>query len=438
MQHRNTAPLWWLIAPVVALAGCVGQPEQAETKDLTYYRDIKPLIDQKCASCHQPGQIGQGNLTTYDDVRGAASIVKQQVVDRVMPPWLAGQGCNDYQQDHSLTDEEIALISDWVDAGAPAGDAADAPAPTKSEQSLMTRVDLTLDMPIDYEPESTPDDYRCFMVDWPETETKYVTGFGVRPGNNSTVHHVIAYIAPPEHVSIYEELDAADPEPGYACYGGPGGPTDGNTGFFGAWAPGVPPTDFAQGTGIRMAPGSKVVLQMHYNTYGWDGLPDRTAVDLKVDDEVEEEAWFQFFTDPSWVFGGTMTIPAGDPDVAHETQFDPTSFATGGEAFSIYNVGLHMHTRGTSAQTKIIRQDGTEECLLDIPRWDFDWQFGYELASPVHFEPGDQLWLGCHWDNSPAGQTSLGGQPMAPTDLSWGDGTDDEMCLGLMYIAPDA
>jgi mono/diheme cytochrome c family protein len=417
--------------PVVAL-GCAAESEETATP--TYHRDVQPLIEQHCSGCHQPGEIGQGALTSYAEVLARAPAIKAEVVARRMPPWLAAQGCNEYSHDRSLGDDEIALISAWVDAGAPEGDPEDAPERPQKVQQALSRVDRTLTMPVDYAPVREPDDYRCFIVDWPEADVSYVTGVGVRPGNATTVHHVIAFLAPPAKVADYQAMDEAEEGPGYTCYGGPGGTNaEADVGFLAAWAPGMPPSDYPAGTGIRIEPGSKVILQVHYNTITWDGAMDRSEVDVKIDREVTKEARWAFYTNPAWLYGDAMTIPAGDPDVTHSFALDVTPFLGGGP-LDIYQVGLHMHTRGVSASLDIQRADGSESCMLRIPRWDFDWQFPYEMTQPLGFEVGDKLRITCNYDNSPENQPVVDGTPMPPRDISWGEGTDDEMCLSTVYL----
>lgn len=417
----------------VEVAGADG-PGPTANPTVTYYADVKPILDRSCVSCHQDGQIGVGDLTSFETVRPAMSVIVGQVADRIMPPWLAADGCNDYVGDRSLSDEEIATIQTWADEGGPEGDPADDPGVKAPEPTQLARIDHLLTLPEPYMPDaSAADDYRCFVIDFPEEETSFVTGFGVRADNSSTLHHLIAYIAPPSAVSTVEALDAADPGPGYDCFGGPGTGLDSGTDFFGAWAPGVFDRPFAAGTGIRIAAGSKVVVQMHYNLVGWDGEPDQSGVAISVEPSVDKEARFQFWTNPYWVTDQTMKIPAGDPDVMHSFAWDPTPYISDGKRITVYGMGLHMHNRGVSAHLEIQRPDG-DECLLDIPRWDFSWQFGYGLKTPTVIQPGDKLGIECHWDNSPENQPSVGGAPMAPSDLNWGDGTNDEMCLGTLFI----
>lgn len=429
----------YLIAALllVGVSGCSDDPEPTEpSEEVSYYADIQPIMAAHCVDCHSEGAIGQGLLTDYANVAARAPAIESATKARTMPPWLADGECNDYHGDRSLSQEQIDTIARWVAQGAPEGDPSEAPAVQKNDEATgMTRVDQTIEMPVDYEPRLSPDDYRCFIVDWPESETKFVTGIGFNPGNSTTVHHVIAFMATPAQVATYQALDDAEEGPGYTCYGGPGGPNDGTTGFLGGWAPGTDPYDFPAGTGVRVDPGSKVVMQVHYNQITWNGEPDRTSVDVMLADSVDKEAQWAFYANPQWIFGLDMPIPAGDPDVVHSFSLDPTGFFGG--AFDMYQVGLHMHTRGTQATLDIVRENSDEACLLDIPRWDFDWQFPYRLKEPVRIDKGDQLRITCHWDNSPENQPSVGGMPMPPQDLNWGEGTNDEMCLGLVYLTTD-
>jgi hypothetical protein len=285
-------------------------------------------------------------------------------------------------------------------------------------------------MPVAYTPKLSPDDYRCFINDWPATGTKYVTGFRANPGNKSIVHHVIAYLAKPADVASYQALDDKDPDPGYVCFGGPGGDAVAAQ-WIGSWAPGAPGYDTAPGTGIKVPAGSKVVLQVHYNTASTAAAPDQTTLDFRLDDTVTKEAiqlpWADY-TD--WVIDKKMRIPAGSPDSMHQFDADFTpvlpvlSDMKDNLPVTMWSSAIHMHTHGTHGRIEIVRQtSGARECLLDVPRWDFHWQGGYVFQEQKTFNPGDQIHLECHFDNS-----------TGTTDLNWGEGTGDEMCLGSFFI----
>lgn len=398
---------------------------------LTYYKDVKPIMDAKCARCHYDGGVAPFALSNYEQVKPRAGVAMLAVRDGLMPPWKADDGCNDYVGDFSLSDTERQTIIDWVNAGAPEGNPADEGEPLPDTRTDLSRVDTTISMPQQYTPQVSPDDYRCFLIPWTESTTKYLTGYRVVPGNEKVVHHVIAFLAQPDQVAQYEQLDANEAGPGYTCFGGSGGPSQE---WIGGWAPGQLGNDFAAGTGIEIKPGSMIVLQVHYNTLEAGAEPDLTSIEMKLDDSVDSIGRIQPWTNPVWLSGTSMAIPAGDDDVMHSFQYDMT-VATSGQAFTIHSANLHMHTLGTSGVLKIKRADGSEDCLLKVSNYDFDWQDSYGFKTPVTFNPGDQMYLECHWDNSPENQPLVNGEPQVPVTQHWGEGTTDEMCLGAFYIS---
>jgi hypothetical protein len=205
--------------------------------------------------------------------------------------------------------------------------------------------------------------------------------------------------------------------------------------LFATWVPGARATKLPEGTGLRIEPGSKILLNMHYNVLSGDYTPDQTMFDFEVETEVEREGHAFFATDFSWVAQRTMNIPAGESSVVHSSAVSQLQF--GQQPYTIHTLGLHMHTLGQSASLFVERAGGEQECLLDIPQWDFDWQLGYELTEPVHVAAGDELHIECEWDNSPANQPVVDGSPMAPRDVNWGEDTFDEMCLGMVYVTED-
>ncbi|MFP2927089.1 hypothetical protein ACLESO_18185 [Pyxidicoccus sp. 3LG] len=421
-------------ALLAVLTACSEDPAPTPTEPLppaTWHKDVAPLIQAKCGTCHDEGGIAPFALQTYADALAHRDSIKAAVQAGTMPPWPPSPDCNTYKQDRSLDEAQKALLTRWVDEGAAEGDPAEAaalPAPTGG----LSRVDVRLEMPESYLPRQSPDDYRCFIIDWPETRTRYITGFRADPGNRATVHHVIAFLAKPNLVSTFQALDDADPGPGYTCFGGPGGDATRAT-WLGGWAPGSLGMDFPTDTGLRVEPGSKVILQVHYNDHGTRPGPDRSAVAFKVDDTVKKVAHVQPWANPTWLSDrSSMRIPAGSADTTHAWSLEPTpiiSFITEGQFFNnvpitVHSAALHMHTRGTRARAEVVRSSGARQCILEIPHWDFHWQGSYGLQRPIQLFNGDRLALECHWDNSAPGAT----------DRHWGEGTDDEMCLGVFFL----
>jgi hypothetical protein len=418
---------------------------------MTYHRDIKPLLEAQCNECHREGGIAPFAFSNYDEVKAQAPAIAAAVANGSMPPWLPDDGCQEYFDERKLTTEQKDAIAKWVTEGSTEGDPEVAPYPWVFDDPSEFRADLTLTVPESYTPQQSPDDYRCFLIDWPKEEEVFVAGFRANPGNDAIVHHVIAFLIPPHLKAEYQALDDAEEGTGYTCYGGPGGEIQGAGDFvwLGGWAPGNPGIQSQGQTGIRVAPGSVIALQIHYNTINGTG-PDQSSIDFRIEETVEREAWTIPFTNPQWL-QGEMPIPAGRESVTHSFQFDITNYMewiTGGiisNGFEIHTAALHMHQLGDNGTISIKRADGAEDCLVNIPEWDFEWQQPYVLKEAVLVEPGDQVSLRCTWDNSQANQpyhnvdTDNDGTPddyqqNEPRDVDWGDGTQDEMCLGVIYV----
>jgi len=400
---------------------------------VAYYEHVKPILDGRCISCHREGGIGPFALTTYEEAAEWGPAALAAIEGGSMPPWPPAAGCNEYQGNRELTAEQIETIATWIELQTPMGDPANEGAPLPDVAQGLSRVDVTLPMAEAYTPAQSPDDYRCFLIDWPAeyTETTYVTGFRAAPGNGAIVHHVIAFLATPAQRDAYAELDAAEDGPGYTCFGGTGGPS---RTWLGGWAPGSAGNEMPDGLGLEVSAGSQIVLQVHYNTASSEPAPDTTAIELKIEPSVETIARVMPWTNPDWLADGGMPIPADEADVVHAWGYDPTAL-TGGP-ISVYTAGLHMHQLGTRGTLSVQRASGESECLLQIDAWDFHWQGAYGLAQPVRIEPGDELHIECHWDNSAANQPIVDGAPAVPQDAQWGEGTGDEMCLGIFLTAP--
>jgi len=408
-----------------------GAPTTGGEAGLTYYRDIKAILDRKCAGCHRPGDIGPFAITTHDEASKLSGAIAAAVEAGTMPPWSPSAACNSYKHDRSLGVDERGAILEWIAAGAPAGDPADEPAPDDDIQPEID-YDIALGIPEPFTPTVYPDDYRCFLLDWPKDQDSYATAFDIVPGERSIVHHVIAFIIPPDEAAAFEALDAADPGPGYPCYGGPGGEASPRAQWLGAWVPGSGSGEMPAGTGILVRPGSKIALQMHYHPLP-GALADQSTLAVRTAPSVDRPAYLLPLTNPGWLVDlPPMTIPAGAPDTVHSFEIDLTSaiaYLFPGSPFGIgtpvvaHGAGVHMHTIGTRASLTVERGN-TSECLLDVPRWDFNWQGTYDLETATLVGVSDTIRLECHFDNSG------GDQP-----LKWGEGTGDEMCLGMLYVS---
>jgi hypothetical protein len=409
-------------------ASASGETHTAST--LTYYRDVKPILDEKCTQCHVQGGIAPVAFTEYGAVKDFAMLIRREVAADRMPPWRAAGPLDYYVGDRRLRPEQKDTLLRWIDSGAAKGRAQDEPAHAPPEPHGLKHVDLSLEVPEPFTPDVDPDTYRCFVLDWPYADTKYITGLGIEPQNKQIVHHAIAYLVDPDSVDAVRQQDADDPGPGYSCFG-----TTGTAAWLTSYEPGGYAQDIPGKLGFEVQPGSAIVLQIHYNTLNGKA-PDQSRIDFAVADQVDRVGQVVLIMDPAWL-AGFMPIPAGESDVVHAfveqpIQLDPE------QTYEVYWADLHMHTLGSRGGIGIVRaaQPDKVEPLLEIPNWAFEWQETYILSQPVKLLPGDQLAVECHFDNTDAHQLVVNGQRLPTRDVNWGEGTTDEMCLGNVLVAP--
>ncbi len=366
----------------------------------TYYNDVLPITQVSCNGCHIAGGIAPFALDSYEAARLKAPLMADATTKKRMPPWLASKDCGGpFVGDRSLTDAQISVISQWFQAGAPAGNPADAPPPASGAE-VLPRVDLTKQMTQAYTP-TLKDDYRCFVIDPALAREEVVTGYDITPGSKAVVHHVIMYIVP-RNAALTK--DAQDATPGWECFGGANVNTDGT---LGAWAPGGAAVIFPAGTGIRVQPGQVIAMQVHYNTEN-AVQPDQTSVKLMYGTGTERSAYLLPLVADSF------NIPPNGQNYAHSENF-PNSL---GFALNIWGFLPHMHTKGKKISLTSLT---TNECLVDIQRWDFHWQTQYFRKTAFNMSRTNSLKLSCTWDNPTA------------ANVTWGEGTSDEMCFAFIY-----
>jgi hypothetical protein len=427
-----------------------------------YYGDIRPVIERKCVMCHSNDSVSfsfEDPEQTYDYRQAIASAVGE----RRMPPWLAEPGHQDYAEDPSLEPEEMQLFVDWAAAGFPEGVRGDhEPVPT-----LYTpfAADLVVDvMPgASYRPNTRRiDDYRCFVMDWPGDDPAYVTGFRARPGNLRIAHHLVLFAARPDVAERFRELEAEEEGRGYQCFGGavpdrfedkaeretyeeryPGGIAELNDKSFwlAQWAPGTDGYVFPEDTGIRLEPGTALIVQMHYYSGFAPGESDSgTRMEFMVSEDVEKPAFYLPLSRFEWLYGehnGSLVIPAGERRTyvdsmnlerlnamaAHVTGTSPEDI----EALEVHSANLHMHSYGSSGVISMIDRHGREEILLSVPRWNLHWQRNFMLSSPKVFGRGEwadtRISVRCTFEN-PNEEPVYGGY-----------GSDEEMCFNFSYVA---
>jgi hypothetical protein len=408
----------------------------ADTSNYTYYKDVRPIVERSCNSCHVQGGSGPFPLDNYDALYTLRELARDEVVNRQMPPWFTSKECANYENDKSLTDEEIQLFADWVDAGAPEGDPADAPPEDTGsdgyERPRLERVDLTLAPEAPYVV-TAPDEVHCFNLMWPLKETMYIVGLNLRPSDQSTLHHITIHLVDPKAAPEYIAKENEDPDVGYVCEDLTGAVDEG-TQEIGGWTGGSLATIYQEGTGQRVEPGSIVQLQTHYTITPEEvgQVSDLTEVQFQIEKEAVE-SYLTIVLDQKMKELDPM-IPKDDPDVFLEgtvkaSREIPTKFWVTG-------AGFHMHYLGIGGGVSIKHADGTEDCILDLTGWNPDWQQAYDLMEPILFDhsAGDEWRIFCHWDNSQENQPIIGGIQRESVDIVWGTSLDMEMCRTSVHL----
>jgi hypothetical protein len=439
-----------ILAGCVSLTvGCSSQstPQEMPESTITWYSNIKPIFDAHCNECHTEGGIAPFELTSIEGVTAAANLIPGSIQSRRMPPFLAAPAKRPLQFDTSLSELQINSIIQWIAAGLPLGDSERPGDAINLPTSELSRVDRVLRMPQPYTPSIAPDEYRCFVMEWADTEIAYITGFNILPGNLSMDHHAALFMIDASNAAVIDMADGADGQGiGYPCFGSaaPPGFEGMPNKLLGAWTPGGGGLNFPEGTGIRVDPGAKVILQMHYSVLEAGLFSDQTGIELKLESSVTVNAGNLPWLDIGWPSDPeSMRIPAGASDVSFEHVSDPTvspllgAFAPGvnpSEGLILHGVLPHMHKLGQTFWLQIERADGSIERFFEIAQWDFDWQGYYVFKSPLTLLPGDQLRMHCSFNNRAQDQPFEGGQPRDPVDVMWGEGSADEMCTVSMYV----
>lgn len=411
-----------------------GQATATPSAALSYWRDAMPILRQECSGCHYDGGIAPFALEQLPEVRAHAPAIRKAMLERSMPPLPADpERGKPFDDPRRMTEADRRTLVDWIDAGAPEGDPSDAaPVPTP-DPAPWGSPSWSRDIGFDFSPPADAiDEYRCFVIDpgfAVDTELRMVD---IVPTASAMYHHGILYLIEPGDLARMRQLDAADPDPGYRCFGGPG---VGAGTWVASEAVGSPARPYPDGTAMVIPAGSQFVLQLHYNTLN-GVFSDRSRIDVW-------EAKMPVNRPPvdHRLANVTFRIPAGAKAYTATAGLD---FGAGGGLFRpkaapgrLWRVWGHMHMLGSRLALDLHHADGSVERLLDIPRWDFHWQGAYDLLEPVTIVAGDRIELTCVWDNSAENQPWVGGERQPPRRVGWGDGSLDEMCLGGITLSDD-
>ncbi len=395
----------------------------APQEPVTFSNQVVRIFQDKCQTCHHPGDIAPFSLMTYEESVEYADQIAERTASHQMPPWKPVEGCSEFLNKRSLSDDEIETIGRWVADGAPEGDPADMPASlTFPDEWKLGEPDVELvstRQGYKVPASASSDIYRCFTVATNFDTDRFITGVEVRPGNHKIVHHILLFI---DTSGVSVDLDRADPGPGYTSFGGPGFNTIGS---LGGWAPGAPPTELREGTGYLVPRGARVVMQIHYKPNGEDEV-DQTRIGLHF---ARSPVYQDAIVLP--LINRNFTIPAGARDYPVNVSFSLPP----GVNLTLESVAPHMHLLGREMQVTATLPGGERRCLIYINDWDFHWQGAYRYADRIPLPGGTQIDVQALYDNSELNHS----QPnFPPQDVSWGERTTDEMCIAFLGITVDA
>jgi len=439
---------------LLAIVVMVGFGASAAAQEApTFNAEVAPILYENCASCHRKGEVAPMPLTSYQETRPWARSIKAKVVAREMPPWFADPRYGQFKNVLALTETEIDTISAWADAGAPegAGPAPDAPV-FASEWRHDRPPDYVVEMPFDVElPAQGEVTYPEIWVDGPWDEDVFVEAVQVRPGNPAVVHHggIFNRSLPPG-----TKMGEASFYPGGQMLPQPvpidpnesptakraraeaiaNGLVDSDSQLI-FYRPGGGYNRYPEGTGKRIYADRYFMFQMHYQLTGRPEI-DRTSAGLWL---TKERPHHQVFTvgliragtgrvrlveNTEQLglgdFGGVATTPTIPP---HADDFSITGIWPVTDDVTIYGVWPHMHLRGKDMAYIVSYPDGTEETILNVPNYDFNWQMEYDFVEPLKVPAGSTLKTIAHYDNSVNNRYN----PGPDQDVQWGEQSWDEM-----------
>ncbi len=392
--------------------------------NVTFYRDVLPILQGHCQGCHRAGDMAPMPLETYRETRPFASAIKNATSKRTMPPWFADPCCGHFSNDPSLTDGQIRTLARWVEQGTPEGHREDAPpAPKRTAGWSIGVPDLVVTMPGAKKiPASGDVPYQYIIIPTGFKTDHWVRMSEIRPGNRMVVHHAVAYIRQPQSSWLrgapvgvpFSADDLSDPALRRDAMWTA-------SDILLVYAPGSLPDQWPHDFAKLVPAGSDIVLQMHYTTHG-TATSDQTSVGLVFSKQppAKRVLTLQLTND-------RFLIPPGDPDHHVEVHGSVPNDAL------LLSFFPHMHLRGKSFEYRLLRKGQAPETLLRVPHYSFYWQLSYRLAEPIPLHAGDVLQALATFDNSRANAHN----PDPESAVTWGEQTWAEMMVGFFDVAVD-
>lgn len=370
----------------------------------SYSQTIAPLLAEKCANCHRPAGIGPWAMNGHDILLTKAQLMRENVVEALMPPWHADPAHQRFANDFSLTPEQQATLVDWIDAGSPRGDGPDpltAITPDPNTEWPLGKPDAILKIPTQSIPATGKIDYRYLFAVNPFKTNVWLRAAVVKPGNKTVVHHALIFYAR----NLNDVLQVQ---------GGLGG-------YFAGYVPGMEQVEYPAGTGklLEAAVGASFVFQMHYTANG-AVTSDQTQIGLYLSPKPPARA---LKTTAGYDISFSIPPGARDAEVVADRLITKDSL--------LHEMSPHMHFRGSRMRFEAIYPDGSSEILLNVPKYDFAWQALYRFTEAKAIPAGTHIRISGGFDNSPYNPFN----PDPTATVRFGEQTSEEMFIGYLGIS---
>jgi len=439
MRHLAAAGSLLPIAFVASMAAGVRVDGPQTTNAVhTFNQHVAPILFAHCVACHRSGEIAPMSLLSYDEVRPWARAIKARVLTREMPPWPADPLYGRFANEHRLTDAQIATLAAWVDGGAPRGTGSP-PAPPKFQPGWTSRADrppdLVIDAPLHFDRPSSGE-IPVFTV-WtklPLRHERFIDTIELRPTNRALVHHAAVFLAA---LPRGAKLGRAEAWPNGPLVDGIPVLSDGTRAALPPDGTFETPLVFYVPAGGVLRLRSDVVKRARpddYLMWTFHLVPARSAEQPGAriglwfrDNNVHHEAVTRTVSDRIFVNGVEIARGPNGPQfpaiAPHQSEYTVTGLVSVKEDLTIYSLWPHMHLRGRDMTFSVIDPKGHEDTVLSVPRYDFNWQFNYELKTPLKVKAGSTIKAVAHYDNSSANRFN----PDPGQEVIWGQQADNEM-----------
>jgi hypothetical protein len=373
------------------------------TTKVRFNKEIVRILERSCLGCHRAGGIAPFSLVTYEEARPWAKAIKEELLEKRMPPWPVVKGYGEFRNAPTLTGRERDLIVNWVEGGAPKGEDKDLPTgPLFSDDWPLGKPDLILKPDADYRVAADADEHRSFTLATNLKGDRWVTAIDLRPGDGSVVHSASVHFELPSKISNSKISNSKFEIPKFT------------------WVPGSKPLALPDGVAQLLPAGARVILKIHYRGSG-EAVKDRSAVGLYFAKTLPRKQLREV------VITNTDAVRA----VVRTPQQVKASYTVEQDAEAIA-IRPYVHPMLVSLQATALRPDGTEEVLIWTRDYRYDWQWTYHFKRAIALPKGTRVEVIAYFDNSPAGMNNAA----TPKPAHWSELTPDPLCALIIATPP--